>query len=102
MTVISALQWIVSAVFLVLAGIVLYRISLMDLKGLICELTPNGQGGKASLSRFQFLLFTFVVAGVYLTLCLKCGEFVNIPGSALGLIGISSGSYVVSKSIPNK
>ena len=55
--------------------------------------------GKASLSRFQFLLFTFVIAGLYLLLCIESGTFVDIPESVLGLLGISGGSYVLSKSI---
>jgi hypothetical protein len=54
---------------------------------------------KASLSRFQFLLFTFVIAGLFLLLSIESGAFVNIPDSVLGLLGISAGSYAVSKGI---
>jgi hypothetical protein len=54
---------------------------------------------KASLSRLQFLIFTFVVAGVYLVLSLEAGRFVDIPQNVLLLIGISGTSYVVSKGI---
>jgi hypothetical protein len=31
---------------------------------------------KASLSRFQFLLFTFVIAGLFLLLSIEAGTFV--------------------------
>ena len=85
-------------IILGLAAIVLWLVftGKIPLTGLIAE-PDNLQ--KASLSRFQFLLFTFVVAGVFLLLCIESGTFVEIPGSVLGLIGISSGSYVISKGI---
>jgi hypothetical protein len=54
---------------------------------------------KASLSRFQFLLFTFVIAGLFLLLSVESGAFVNIPDSVLMLLGISAGSYAISKGI---
>lgn len=94
----EVLYWVMTAIFTVFAAIVLYRFSQMNLAALVCEL----DGQKASLSRFQFLLFTFVVAGTYLTLCLKTGTFVEIPKGALALIGISGGSYLVSKGISGK
>lgn len=59
---------------------------------------PDDKGNcKASLSRFQMLLFTFVIAGLFLALSLEAGTFVEIPAGVLGLIGISSGTYVLSK-----
>lgn len=79
-----------------LAAVILIKIftDRIDISQLLAE--PDG---KASLSRFQFLVFTFVIAGVYLLLCIESGTFVEIPASVLGLMGISSGSYVVSKGI---
>lgn len=64
----------------------------------LSELIEESDGG-ASLSRFQFLIFTFVIAGCYLALVLKSNgtTMVEIPGGVLGLIGISGGSYVGSK-----
>ena len=55
--------------------------------------------GKTSLSRFQLLLFTFVIAGTFLVLSLEAGAFVEIPTSVLILLGISGGSFVISKAI---
>lgn len=83
-------------IILGLAGAVLWLVftGKIDLTDLIAE--PDH---KASLARFQFLLFTFVVAGVFLLLCIESGTFVDIPPSVLGLIGISGGSYVISKGI---
>ena len=54
---------------------------------------------KASLARFQFLIFTFVIAGVYLVLCLEAGRFVEIPDNVILLLGVSSTSYAASKGI---
>lgn len=62
------------------------------------EMTPP-EVPKASLSRLQFLIFTFVIAGVYLTLSLEAGRFVDVPQNVLLLLGISGSSYVVSKGI---
>lgn len=79
-----------------LAGVILLKIfsDKIDISQLIAE-----SDGKASLSRFQFLIFTFVIAGLYLLLCIESGTFIEIPASVLGLMGISGGSYVVSKGI---
>jgi len=54
---------------------------------------------KASLSRFQFLIFTFVIAGVYLVLCLEAGTLVQIPDNVVLLLGVSGGTYAASKGI---
>lgn len=66
----------------------------IDLRHLLEENT-----GGASFSRFQFLVFTFVIGLCVLVLTLKSGQFPNISGDVLGLLGISSGSYVVAKGI---
>ncbi len=79
------------------AAIVLLKIltGAIPLDGLIAE----SDGRKASLSRFQFLIFTFLVAGLFLMLTIESGGFVQIPETVLGLLGISGGSYVVSKAV---
>ena len=48
---------------------------------------------------YASLLFTFVVAGLFLLLSIESGTFVNIPSSVLELIGISAATYGVSKGI---
>ncbi|HEX8238396.1 MAG TPA: hypothetical protein VF574_01515 [Allosphingosinicella sp.] len=58
-----------------------------------------GTEPKASISRFQFLIFTFVIAGVYLVLCLESGRFVEIPENVILLLGVSGTSYAASKGI---
>ena len=67
-----------------------------DVSGLIRD--PD-QNGKASISRFQLFLFSYVIAGLYLVLSLEAGQFVEIPDGVLALLGISGGSFVVSKGI---
>src|SRR5262245_46419215 len=66
----------------------------IDLTKLISEAS-----GAASLSRFQFLIFTFVVGMCVLVLTLESGEFPKIDPDVLGLLGISGGSYLVAKGI---
>jgi hypothetical protein len=68
----------------------------IDLKYLIA-----GDDGDASLSRFQFLIFTFVIAlSLFLIIVSKSTpDFPPIPGGILALLGISGGSYVASKGV---
>lgn len=91
-------------IILAFAAAVLYQIGTggIRLVGLIAE--PAGPNdltgiGKASLARFQFLIFTFVVAGVFLMLCIETGAFVEVPTNVLGLLGISGGSFIISKAV---
>jgi hypothetical protein len=64
---------------------------------------------KTSLSRFQFLIFTFIIGLSYLLLVIArlahattATELTGLPevsNGVLGLIGISAGSYVAGKGI---
>ena len=99
---------VIAAIILLFALLILWKIYNGDIKidGLLTEAPPPGtriEDAKASLSRFQFLIFTFVVAGLFLLLSVEAGTFVNIPENVLYLLGISGGSYVVSKAVgPSK
>ena len=70
----------------------------IDLSRLISE--PNGD---ASMSRFQFLIFTFVISlSLFLVIVgAKNGPAfpLSIPGGILTLLGISGSSYAVGKAI---
>lgn len=71
----------------------------IDLRYLVSE-----ESGQASLSRFQFLFFTFVIGGGYFVVVLASLQSLapmlpDIPSNVLGLIGISGGSYVLAKGI---
>jgi len=106
-----AMEWVVVAFIALVGLIVLYKmfVGRIDLSSVLSEMTSPPPAGaapgapvptpKASLSRLQLLLFTFVIAGLYLTLCLEAGQLLDIPNQVLGLLGISGGSYVVSKGI---
>jgi hypothetical protein len=66
----------------------------IDLTLLVSE-----DNGSASMSRFQFLIFTFVIGASYLLLASTANGtiLVDVPNGVLGLLGISGGSYVASK-----
>lgn len=70
----------------------------IDLSDLISE-----TNGGASLSRFQFLIFTFVIAlSLFLVIIShkdRPGFPETIPATILSLLGISGSSYLVSKGI---
>jgi uncharacterized BrkB/YihY/UPF0761 family membrane protein len=92
------LEWVIVIFIALVAAIIAYKmlVGQIDLTHLIDE--PDN---KASLSRFQFLLFTFAVVGVFVYICFKTGDWskADIPTGVLALIGISGGSYVISKGI---
>ncbi len=95
---------IISIIVLCLAFIVLWKIwkDEISLKGLLTEVPPPGGNvtdAKASLSRFQMLVFTFVIAGLFMMLSIEAGGFVDIPQNVLLLLGISGGTYVISKGV---
>lgn len=97
---------VIATILLGFAAIVLWKILAGDIRlnDLIAEPALPGEdarAAKASLSRFQFLLFTFVVAGLFLLLSIEAGTFVEVPSNVLGLLGISGGSYVVAKAVGN-
>lgn len=66
---------------------------VIDIKDIISE--PDG---KASLSRFQALLFTFVFVVSIALIVVRTGEFpTEIPTNLLLLLGGSLGTYLISK-----
>ncbi len=90
--------WVIAILIGLLGLCVVWLILIgkINLQSLLSEPT-----GAASMSRFQFLIFTFVIAlSLYLIIVSKTPmEFPTIPGSVLALLGISGGSYVTSKGI---
>lgn len=102
---ISLLIAIVVAVIVLAIGLTVVRAiwkGTIDLSMLLTEMSTDANGqpqAKASLSRFQFLVFTFVVAGLYFILSLETGHLIDVPNGTLTLLGISGGSYLLSKTI---
>jgi hypothetical protein len=77
--------------FFVLAAIASGKI---DISQLITE-----DGGGASMSRFQLLIFTFVIAlSFFLVVICEC-KLPDVPANVLALLGISATTYGVSKGI---
>ena len=77
--------------FMILAAIASGKI---DITMLLAE-----DGGGASMSRFQLLIFTFVIAlSFFLIVVCKC-TFPEVPANVLALLGISATTYGVSKGI---
>jgi hypothetical protein len=64
----------------------------------LSQLLEDDTGG-ASMSRFQLLIFTFVIALSFLAIVAKSGAFPQVPADVLALLGISATTYGVSKGI---
>lgn len=96
---------IISLIFVIFAGLFLIFIGLVvawkiltgdiDITKLICEEGSD----KASLSRLQMLIWTFVIGFSFLYLVILYDAFPDLPGEVLALLGISGGTYAVSKAI---
>ena len=66
----------------------------IDLSQLLSE-----ANGDASMSRFQLLIFTFVIAIALFEIVESSMKFPDIPQGVLVLLGISASTYAVGKGI---
>lgn len=84
--------------FLLLYGVVMWKIfkNEIDLGSIIQE---KDSSGKSSIARFQLLVFTLTIAGLYVILSIEAGTLIDVPAGALALLGISGGSFLISKGI---
>jgi hypothetical protein len=83
--------------FMILAGIASNKI---DISGILHEKGADGSVSGASMSRFQLLIFTFVIALSLFLIVVNTGDFPKkIPPEILTLLGISATTYAVSKGI---
>jgi hypothetical protein len=81
--------------FMILAAIASGKI---DISRILEE--KGSAGGGASMSRFQLLIFTFVVAISLFLIVVNKQQFpTEIPAGVLTLLGISATTYAVSKGI---
>ena len=91
--------WCLAIFLMLLEVLIIYLVATraIDLKLLLSE-----KDGSASLSRFQLLIFTFMITSLFLILAFtKTGGigWPDVPNSVLGLLGISGGTYLTSKGI---
>ena len=93
----------IAAGFALLALVFLYGLAVLiyiakgsiDLSNLLSETGDS----KASMSRFQLLIFTLVIALSLFLVVVSKMEFPKIPPEILTLLGISASTYAVSKGI---
>jgi uncharacterized membrane protein YphA (DoxX/SURF4 family) len=92
----TTLIYVVAAFFATLQAIILWKIGKneINLRYLIA-----GEDGDASLSRFQFLIFTFVIAAGFLYLTVKGAGFPSVDEGVLMLLGISGATYALGKTL---
>ena len=90
------LKWSGAIFFAAIEAFVIFNLVFQkwDMSRLLCA-----EDGAASMSRFQLLLFTFSIAGGYFYLLILTGKFPTVDSSAMGLLGISGGTYAISKGI---
>jgi hypothetical protein len=90
--------WIVTVLIAAFALAIIYKMLRNDINLMYLI---AGADGDASLARFQFLVFTFVIAlGLFLIiLSVNPPAFPEIKGGVLALLGISGGSYVTAKAV---
>jgi hypothetical protein len=77
--------------FVILAAIASGRIDITDLL--------EEETGGASTSRFQLLVFTFVIGLSFVLIVASSSSFPEVPANVLALLGISASTYGVSKGI---
>lgn len=93
--------WTITILIAAFAGVIIYKIIRGGEDGIDLKYLIAGDDGDASLSRFQFLIFTFVIALSLFLIIINTTPlaFPHVDGSILALLGISGGSYVVSKGV---
>jgi len=96
MTMVQVCGFVLCLFIGLLALTILYLIwtRKIDLSELLSE-----ANGDASMSRFQLLIFTFVIAIALFEIVESTNAFPNIPQGVLVLLGISASTYAVGKGI---
>jgi hypothetical protein len=91
-----AIAYAVSMIVLLFALIILIEIATGEIPigALLSE-----SGGGASMSRFQLLIFTLVIALCLVLIVVSKKELPRIPTEILELLGVSASTYAVSKGI---
>jgi uncharacterized BrkB/YihY/UPF0761 family membrane protein len=94
-----AVGWVVVVFVAALGGTVLVKIWKDQIN--LNLLLGNDKDGDASMSRFQLMIFTFVVvlSFFYLVTAPNAEGLPDVPGSVLTMLGISGSAYLVAKGI---
>ena len=112
----SLAGYLICIVVALFALLVLWRIfdRTIDLKFLLSEKDKDSERAVASMSRFQLLIFIFVIAFSFFLVVISnikivqrqtkvdynnLPELPDVPRGVLELLGISASSYAVSKAI---
>jgi hypothetical protein len=95
LTLVVAYVIVILVFFFGLMVLIAMATNKIDISGLLCEPTEN----KASMSRFQLLIFIFVIAFSLVLIILSNDpiKFPDVPSGILLLLGISASTYAVSK-----
>ena len=95
----TVLIYVVSGFLALLQALIVWKMANndIDLKFLIADAE-----GYASLSRFQFLIFTFVIGVGVVYLTVQGEAFPKLDHGVLVLLGISGASYALGKGLDNK
>ncbi len=91
-----AMGWILAVIIAGFGAVILKKIFMNEIN---LERLISDENSHASLSRFQFLIFTFVIALSLFLITAANKSFPTIDPGIFALLGISGGSYVVSKGI---
>lgn len=96
--------WLIVIVVGLVCALILWRMftGKIDLSDILSE---PGAGGKASLSRLQFLIFTIVVAlSLFIVIVYPTPPAFpsEIPVGLFALLGISGGTYVIAKGVESQ
>ncbi|MFO1159919.1 MAG: hypothetical protein U1E60_13850 [Reyranellaceae bacterium] len=87
---------------LILALTIAYKIVTGTID--VTKLLSDGTTGQASTSRFQLVVFSFVIAFSYLIVLINGlstagGKLPEIPWSLLALLGVSAATYAAGKKL---
>lgn len=95
------IEWMLTVFIVLIVLTVFWNIirGKINLATVLNETTGPNEPKKVSLSRLQMLIFTLLISGLYLTLSLSSGQLIDIPMNVVALLGVSGGSYVLSKGI---
>lgn len=93
----SQIYGIMVSLFLGLLGLTI--LALIWTKRIDLSALLNEANGQASMSRFQLLIFTFVIALSLFGVTEYNKAFPDIPSGILTLLGISASTYAVGKGI---